>query len=50
MSPGIGGRAVAAQLGVDAGAAAAGVLELLEHEQPGSLADDEPVAGTIERP
>jgi hypothetical protein len=36
-------------LGEDARAAGAGVLELLQHERRGALADDEPVARDVER-
>ena len=46
---GVGRRAVADDLAVDPGAAGLGVLELLEHQHPGPLAQDEAVAIAIER-
>ena len=45
----VGGRAVADDLGVDAGAAPARLLEFLEDEDAGSLADDEAVPVLVER-
>ena len=45
----VGGRAVADQLGQDRRAARLGVLELLEDDDAGALADDEPVAPGVER-
>ena len=45
---GVGAVAVADQLGVDAGAAGAGVIEFLEHEDAGALAHDEAVALLVE--
>ena len=47
---GVGGRAVAGHFGVDAGAAALGVLQLFEHQHAGPFAQDEAVAVQIERP
>ena len=46
---GVGRGAVARELGVDAGAAAPGVLELLEHEDDGALPDHEAVAVGVVR-
>ena len=43
-------HAGAGQLGVDVGAAGLGVLELLEHQAAGALADHEAVAAGVERP
>ena len=47
---GVGGRAVADDLGEDARAAPAGVLELLQDEDAGALGDDEAVTTLVERP
>ena len=44
----VAAHAVAGHLGVDVGAARQGVLELLEHEHAGALADHEPVALDVE--
>ena len=41
-------RAIANELGVDVGAAVAGVVELLEDHDARALADDEAVAGLVE--
>ena len=46
----VGRHAVADQLGVDARAARLRVLELLEDQDAGALADDEAVAILVERP
>ena len=46
----VGGRAVAAQLGEDADAALARVVELLQHEHRGALGDHEAVTTLVERP
>ena len=45
----VGGHAVADELRIDPRAAALGLFELLEHENAGALADDEPVAILVER-
>ena len=47
--PAVGGRAVADDLGVDLRAARLGQLEVLEEQRAGALAQDEPVAGPVER-
>ena len=47
---GVARHAVADHLGVDAGAARARVLQLLEHHGAGALAHDEAVAVAIEGP
>ena len=47
---GVGGRAVAGHFGVDAGAAALGVLQLFEDQHARAFAEDEAVAVQIERP
>jgi hypothetical protein len=46
---GVVGGPVAEQLGVDPGAAGAGVLQLLQHQHRRALAHDEPVAARVER-
>ena len=46
----VGGRAVADDLGERLRAASLGVLERLEDEHAGTLADDEAVARLVERP
>ena len=47
---GVGRAAAAEQLGVDAGAARAGVLEFFEDEDAGPFAEDEAVAVLVEGP
>ncbi len=47
---GVRAHAGAGQLGVDAGAAGLGVLEALEHQATGALADHETVAAGVEGP
>src|SRR5206468_132700 len=47
---GIGTAAGAEKLGVDGGAALAGVLVFLEDDQAGAFAEDEAVAILVERP
>ena len=47
---GVVGDAVAGDLAVDAGAAGARVLELLDHHRGGALGEDEPAPGEVERP
>src|SRR5262249_33001834 len=47
---GVGAGAVAGQLGVDPGAAAFGVPQLLEDQHAGALAQDEAVAVAVEGP
>ena len=46
----VGGHAVADQLGVCGRSARAGMLQLLQNEHAGTLADNEPVAVLVERP
>ena len=48
--PRIGGGAVAADFGVDVGAAGARVGEFFEDEDAGAFADDEAGAGGVEGP
>ena len=48
--PRVGRRAVADDLGVDLRAARLGVLEVLEHQRAGALAEHEAVARLVERP
>ena len=47
---GVAGGAVAAHLGVDAGAARPGVVERFQHQHGAALGDHEAVAAAIERP
>ena len=47
---GVGRRARAEDLGVDAGPAPAGVVEVLEDERAAALGDDEAVAADVEGP
>ncbi len=50
QAEGVGRRGVAGNLAVDGRPAAAGVLEILQHQHPAPFADHEPVAVAVERP